>query len=138
MSVRLSRLCRGNFGFEVTVRRKEIHVSIEVEIEKECRKFHRTTAGTSQPFGRGSVVKEESGRSRQHQERVRLAKGLHGGVVMLGLHTRDFSKSRFSAWLDFLNATAADRGVDVEKIDINVRVEPGAAVLSCDSARTLG
>ena len=44
-------------------------------------------------------------------ERVRLAQGLNGGVVMLGMRTSKMSKARFSEWLEFLMATAADRGV---------------------------
>ena len=46
-------------------------------------------------------------------ETVRLAMGLNGGVVMLGLRTSQMGKRRFSEWLDFLNATAALRGVVV-------------------------
>ena len=42
---------------------------------------------------------------------VRVAQGLDGGVVMLGQRTSKFTKPRFSEWLDFLHATAADRGV---------------------------
>ena len=49
-----------------------------------------------------------------NREHVRIAKGLDGGVVMLGLRTSKFSKKRFSEWLDFLNATAAQRGVTLE------------------------
>ena len=48
------------------------------------------------------------------KERVRVAMGLDGGVVMLGARTRDFKKGEFSEWLDFLNATAAIRGVELE------------------------
>jgi hypothetical protein len=48
-------------------------------------------------------------------EQARLAMGLAGGVVMLGQRTREFSKREFSDWLEFLHATAADRGVDVER-----------------------
>jgi inactivated superfamily I helicase len=48
------------------------------------------------------------------RETVRLAMGLDGGVVMLGLRTSRFSKSRFSEWLDFLNSIAAQRGVQLE------------------------
>lgn len=44
-------------------------------------------------------------------ETVRLAMGLNGGVVLLGHRTRDFTKSKFSDWIEFLYATAADRGV---------------------------
>ena len=46
-------------------------------------------------------------------ETVRLAQGLNGGVVMLGLRTSQMGKRRFSEWLDFLHATAALRGVTV-------------------------
>ena len=46
-------------------------------------------------------------------ETVRLAMGLNGGVVMLGLRTSQMGKRRFSEWLEFLHATAALRGVVV-------------------------
>ena len=46
-------------------------------------------------------------------ETVRLAMGLNGGVVMLGLRTSKMNKARFSEWLSFLDATAALRGVTV-------------------------
>lgn len=48
-------------------------------------------------------------------ESVRLAAGLNGGVVMIGLRTSQMGKRRFSEWLDFLNATAALRGVVLER-----------------------
>lgn len=48
------------------------------------------------------------------KETVRVAMGLDGGVVMLGLRTSGFGKGKFSDWLDFLNATAAIRGVELE------------------------
>lgn len=44
-------------------------------------------------------------------ETVRLAMGLNGGVVMLGKRTSKFTKKQFSEWIEFLYATAADRGV---------------------------
>lgn len=47
------------------------------------------------------------------KEQARLAMGLDGGVVMLGQRTSQFSKREFSEWLEFLHATAADRGVTV-------------------------
>ena len=47
------------------------------------------------------------------RERVRLAQGLDGGVVMLGMRTSKMSKETFSEWLEFLYATAALRGVVV-------------------------
>lgn len=48
------------------------------------------------------------------RETVRVAMGLDGGMVMLGARTSKFSKKEFSEWLEFLHATAALRGVDVE------------------------
>lgn len=46
-----------------------------------------------------------------HRETARLAMGLDGGVVMLGLRTSKMGKREFSDWLEFLHATAAARGV---------------------------
>ena len=48
-----------------------------------------------------------------HGETVRLAQGLNGGVVMLGMRTSKMGKRQFSEWLEFLHATAAARGVTV-------------------------
>ena len=48
-------------------------------------------------------------------EATRLAMGLDGGVVMLGQRTSEFRHDQFSQWLEFLNATAADRGVNLER-----------------------
>lgn len=47
------------------------------------------------------------------REQVRVAHGLDGGVVMLGLRTSEFGKRVFSDWIEFLHATAATRGVVV-------------------------
>jgi hypothetical protein len=47
------------------------------------------------------------------RETVRVAMGLDGGMVMLGSRTREFTKKEFSEWLEFLNATAALRGVNL-------------------------
>lgn len=44
-------------------------------------------------------------------ETVRLAMGLSGGVVVLGRRTSKFTKAQFSEWIEFLYATAVDRGV---------------------------
>ena len=46
-------------------------------------------------------------------EQARLAMGLNGGVVMLGMRTSRMTKRQFSEWLEFLHATAAERGVVV-------------------------
>lgn len=45
------------------------------------------------------------------RETVRVAMGLDGGMVMLGSRTSKFKKKEFSDYLEFLNATAALRGV---------------------------
>ena len=45
------------------------------------------------------------------RETVRVAMGLDGGMVMLGSRTSKFKKQEFSEYLEFLNATAALRGV---------------------------
>ena len=49
-------------------------------------------------------------------ESVRLAMGLNGGVVMLGMRTSKMSKKQFSDWLEFLHATAADRDVHLDEV----------------------
>jgi hypothetical protein len=46
-------------------------------------------------------------------EQPRVAMGLTGGMVLLGQRTSKFSKREFSEWMEFLWATAADRGVTV-------------------------
>ena len=51
------------------------------------------------------------------RETVRVAMGLDGGMVMLGSRTSKFSKAQFSEWLDFLNATAAARGVELDYLE---------------------
>jgi len=48
-------------------------------------------------------------------ETARLAMGLDGGVVMLGMRTSKMTKREFSEWLEFLHATAALRGVDLSR-----------------------
>lgn len=47
------------------------------------------------------------------RENVRLAMGLDGGVVMLGLRTSKFGVRKMSEFIDFLHATAAARDVDL-------------------------
>ena len=46
-------------------------------------------------------------------EQARISQTLDGRVVMLGQRTRDFVKSEFSDWLEFLHATAAVRGIEL-------------------------
>lgn len=47
------------------------------------------------------------------KETAKLAMGVDGGVVMLGLRTSKMPKAMFSEFLEFLHATAALRGVKI-------------------------
>ena len=47
------------------------------------------------------------------QEQPRVTMGLNGGMVLLGQRTSKFSKRVFSDWIEFLHATAVERGVNV-------------------------
>lgn len=47
------------------------------------------------------------------EEQPRLAMGLNGGVVMLGMRTSKMGKREFSNWIEFLHSIAAERGVVV-------------------------
>ena len=51
------------------------------------------------------------------RETARLAMGLDGGVVMLGMRTSQMGKKQFSEWIDFIKATAALRDVDIDYMD---------------------
>lgn len=51
------------------------------------------------------------------RETVRVAMGMDGGMVMLGARTSKFGKREFSEWLDFLHATAAARGVELNYLE---------------------
>jgi len=51
------------------------------------------------------------------QQQPRVAMGLSGGMVLLGQRTSKFSKAQFSDFLEFLHATAIDRGVVVYPVD---------------------
>jgi hypothetical protein len=48
-----------------------------------------------------------------NQETTRLAMGLNGGVVMLGMRTSKMDKKIFSDWLNFLHAVAIERGINL-------------------------
>ena len=47
------------------------------------------------------------------EETVRLAQGLNGGVVMLGVRTREIPKKEWPQWIEFLNWAVAEKGVKV-------------------------
>lgn len=47
------------------------------------------------------------------REQIRMAMGLDGGLVMLGQRTSKFTVKQFSEWMEFLIATAVERGVNI-------------------------
>jgi hypothetical protein len=47
------------------------------------------------------------------QEQQQMAQGLHGGFVFLGMRTSEMNKQEFSEFIEFLQATAALRGVNL-------------------------
>lgn len=49
------------------------------------------------------------------RESQRVAMGLDGGMVMLGLRTSKMGKREFAEFLDFIHATAALRGVAINE-----------------------
>jgi hypothetical protein len=48
------------------------------------------------------------------QEQQQMAQGLHGGFVFLGMRTSEMNKQEFSEFIEFLQATAALRGVNFD------------------------
>lgn len=50
------------------------------------------------------------------KESARLAMGLDGGVVMLGMRTSQMGKREFAEFIEFLQAVAADRGVTLDEV----------------------
>jgi hypothetical protein len=48
------------------------------------------------------------------RETTRVAMGLDGGMVMLGMRTSRMDKTQFAEFLDFVMSVAADRGVEIE------------------------
>lgn len=53
--------------------------------------------------------------SAAFQSEMRLAEGLNGGVVFLGVRTSHMSRRRFSEFLEFVRAVAAERGVEIRE-----------------------
>lgn len=47
------------------------------------------------------------------QETGRIAKGLNGGVVLLGTRTSQMGKREFGNFMEFISATAVELGVDL-------------------------
>ena len=52
------------------------------------------------------------------QQQPLIAQGINGGMVFLGQRTSKFSKKDFSEFIEFLHATAIDRGVVVYPVDV--------------------
>lgn len=50
-------------------------------------------------------------------EQARVAPGLNGGMVLLGQRTSQYSKAKFSEFVDFIHATAAERDVDLHYME---------------------
>lgn len=48
----------------------------------------------------------------------RVAKGLNGGMVILGTRTSQMGKRRFSEFIEFIQSVAADRGVRLASLEI--------------------
>lgn len=49
------------------------------------------------------------------RETARVAMGLDGGMVMLGMRTSKMGKREFAEFIEFIQSVAADRGVELEK-----------------------
>lgn len=50
------------------------------------------------------------------RESQRVAMGLDGGMVMLGLRTSKLSKRQFGEFIEFIQSVAVDRGVELEQV----------------------
>jgi hypothetical protein len=50
------------------------------------------------------------------RESARLAMGLDGGVVMLGMKTSQMGKRQFAEFIEFLQSVAADRDVELDEV----------------------
>jgi hypothetical protein len=54
--------------------------------------------------------------SAYRKESARLAMGLDGGVVMLGMRTSQMGKREFAEFIEFLQSVAADRDVELDEV----------------------
>ena len=50
------------------------------------------------------------------QETVRVAMGLRGGMVMLGMRTSKMGKRQMAEFIEFIQSEAADRGVQLDEV----------------------
>lgn len=51
------------------------------------------------------------------QETQRVAMGLNGGMVLLGKRTSKFGRRQFAEFIEFIRATAAERGVNLNEVE---------------------
>ena len=49
------------------------------------------------------------------QEAQRIAMGLNGGMVILGMRTSQMGKRQFAEFVEFIHAVAVERGVDLQE-----------------------
>jgi hypothetical protein len=49
------------------------------------------------------------------RESQRVAQGIDGGMVMLGMSTSKLGKREFAELIEFIHSVAADRGVELER-----------------------
>lgn len=109
---------------------KSAPVGFSVTVQEPSRNLEQNAAlwALLSEFGRqllwpvnGQMVKLEPEEWKDlltaafRQETARVAMGLNGGMVMLGARTSKMGKKEFSEFLEFVNATAVDRGVNVDK-----------------------
>lgn len=47
------------------------------------------------------------------QEKVRVAQGVDGGMVLLGHRTREFKRAEWGEWMEFIQWFAAEKGVKI-------------------------
>ena len=50
------------------------------------------------------------------QETQRIAMGLNGGMVILGMRTSKMGKRQFAEFVEFLQSVAVDRGVELDEV----------------------
>lgn len=50
------------------------------------------------------------------RETARVAMGLDGGMVMLGMRTSKMGKREFAEFIEFIQSVAADRGVELDEV----------------------
>lgn len=52
------------------------------------------------------------------RESQRVAMGIDGGMVMLGMRTSKMGKREFAEFIEFIQSVAADRGVEIDEVPV--------------------